>query len=61
MRGGDVMFGILGTEFVVGFAKGCGIGIGIGTLAAPFAVQYLIKKAKTTLFPEKDKDGSRRD
>lgn len=48
------------TGFVKGLATGFGnsIGSGIGVLALPFILMHL-KKAKTTLFPEKDKDGSR--
>ncbi|MEK5474568.1 hypothetical protein MKX99_24930 [Bacillus sp. FSL R9-9863] len=53
------MFGILGTVFLIGFAKGLVgvVGVQTGTLVG----NYLYKKAKTILVPEKDKDGSRRD
>ncbi|AJI27854.1 hypothetical protein I6G76_02570 [Bacillus cereus] len=51
------MFGMLGTVFLIGFAKGLVsvVGVKMGTVVG----NYLYKKAKIILFPEKDKDDSR--
>ncbi|WP_179884178.1 hypothetical protein [Bacillus cereus] len=50
------MFGILGTVFLIGFAKGLVdvVGVKTGTLVG----NYLYKKARIILFPQKDKDDS---
>lgn len=49
------MFAGLIMEFLSGIVKG--VGITVGTIAAPFIINWLIKKAKTALSKRKNKDG----
>ncbi|WP_176545404.1 hypothetical protein [Bacillus pseudomycoides] len=53
------MFGMLGTVFLIGFAKGL-IGV-VGVKTGTLVGNYLYKKAKATLFGKKEKDGSQDD
>lgn len=46
-----MMFANLTFEFVSGIVKG--VGITIGSVAIPFLIGYVVKKAKTTLLVEK--------